>query len=158
MDCILEKGELKKMGEGLKIVVYGKPIGQARPRFFTRKSKSGKSFAGAYNPQESEAVKFGMSVRAQLPPGFVPIEGPIAISARFVVPIPASKSKKIRGAMADGSILPSKKPDLDNYIKFLKDSLSKLVWSDDCQVCRFYEPCEKVYGDQPRTEIEVFKL
>jgi Holliday junction resolvase RusA-like endonuclease len=146
------------MGEGLKIVVYGKPIGQARPRFFTRKGKNGKTFAGAFNPQESEAVKFGMSVRSQLPAGFVPMDGPIAISARFVVPIPASATKKKRAAMADGTELPAKRPDLDNYLKFLKDSLSKVVWSDDSQVCRFYEPCEKVYGEIPRTEIEVFKL
>jgi len=146
------------MGSGLKIVVFGKPIGQARPRFFTRKGKNGKTFAGAFNPQESEAVKFGMSVRSQLPEGFVPIEGPIAISARFVLPIPVSASKKNHAAMMDGALLPAKKPDLDNFIKFALDSLSGVVWLDDVQVCKFYEPLEKVYGDQPRTEIEVFKL
>src|SRR5574343_295839 len=146
------------MGDRLKFVVFGKPIGQARPRFFTRKGKNGKTFAGAYNPQESEAAKFGLSVRMQIPNGFQPFDGPIAISAKFVLPIPASASKKNHAAMMDGAMLPAKKPDLDNFIKFVCDSLSGIVWKDDVQICKFYEPLEKVYGDQPRTEIEVFKL
>lgn len=155
---VLENGGRGGNGQAaLRFVVYGKPIAQARPKFFTRRSKAGKTFAGAYNPQESEAVKFGMSIRAQLPDKFVPIDGPIGLAFLFVMPIPASASKKKRVEMVNGSILPIKKPDLDNCIKFVKDSLNTIVWIDDSRICRIYGAV-KEYGERPRTEIEVFQL
>ena len=42
--------------------------------------------------------------------------------------------------------------------KFIKDCLSGVVWQDDTQICKFREPVEKIYGEHPRTEIEVFRL
>jgi Holliday junction resolvase RusA-like endonuclease len=115
----------------IRFEIYGKPIAQARPKFFTRKSKGGKVYAGAYSPQATEAGRFGMDIRSQLPAGWEPIEGPVAISVFFGMPVPASASRKKRQAMLGGAIRPDKKPDLDNLIKFVKDCLTKIVWRDD---------------------------
>lgn len=143
---------------GLKLTVWGRPIAQARARFRVRKSKAGKSFAWAYNPQETEAGKFANQVANKLPAGFVPFSGALALSIRFIVPIPASGSKKKRTAQIMGEIKPTKKPDLDNYVKFVKDCLNGVVWLDDSQVVEYREPFAKVYGEMPRTEIEVVQI
>ena len=141
------------MAQGLKITVWGKPIAQARPKFFTRKTKTGKVFSGAYSPQETDAGRFANAVANQLPSGFIPFTGPLELSARFVMPIPASVSKKKRAAMAAGETLPAKKPDNSNCVKWVEDCLNGVVWVDDSLICRILS--EKVYGEHPRTEIEV---
>ena len=52
------------------------------------------------------------------------------------MPIPKSASKKKQGAMKSGEIRHTKKPDLDNCIKFVKDCLNGIAWKDDSQVVR----------------------
>ena len=51
-----------------------------------------------------------------------------------------------------------KKPDLDNLIKSLFDSISKseIVWSDDNIVCDLR--AKKLYSPNPRIEIEIEEL
>lgn len=51
-----------------------------------------------------------------------------------------------------------KKPDLDNLIKSLFDSISKseIVWSDDNIVCDLR--AKKIYSPNPRIEIEIEEL
>ena len=141
------------MTQALKITVWGKPIAQARPRFRTMRSKGGRAFGMAYSPQETEAGRFACAVANSLPPGFLPLNGPVELSARFVMPIPASASKKKRAAMESGELLPAKKPDTSNMVKFCEDCLNGVVWVDDSLICRILS--EKVYGEHPRTEIEV---
>lgn len=54
--------------------------------------------------------------------------------------------------MIDGEIKHTKKPDLDNLIKFTKDCLNGVAWHDDSQVVE-YGAMKKVYGDEPMTRI-----
>ena len=51
-----------------------------------------------------------------------------------------------------------KKPDLDNLIKSLFDSISKseIVWSDDNIVCDLR--AKKLYSPNPRIEIEIEEI
>ena len=51
-----------------------------------------------------------------------------------------------------------KKPDLDNLIKSLFDSISKseIVWSDDAIVCDLR--ARKLYSPNPRIEIEIEEI
>ena len=141
------------MEQVFRFTVYGKPIAQARPKFRSMKSRAGRAFGMAYNPQETEAGKFAVLVANQLPEGFVPFSGPLEVSALFVMPMPGG-SKKKRDAMISGSILPAKKPDASNMWKFFEDCMNGIVWNDDSQICRI-KNVEKVYGEHPRTEIEV---
>jgi Holliday junction resolvase RusA-like endonuclease len=139
----------------LHFTVFGRPIGQARPRFFTRKTKGGKIFSGAYNPQDTEAARFALDVRAQLPVGWQPIKGPVRMDLIFGMPIPSS-SKKKHNAMACGLIAPAKKPDISNMIKFVEDSLNGLVFEDDSQICHI--EAYKHYSEIPSTKIEITEL
>ena len=75
-----------------------------------------------------------------------PMSGAVALEFIAVFPPPRSASKKAREAMLRGTEPHTKKPDLDNLVKQLKDAMTRLqVWCDDRQVVRI--SCEKRYGE-----------
>lgn len=82
----------------------------------------------------------------------VPMAGAVTLEFRAVFPPPKSVSKKARAAMLRGQIHHTKKPDLDNLTKQLKDAMTRLqFWNDDRQVVRTV--CEKQYGEIGRWEV-----
>lgn len=133
----------------IEITIPGKPIAKARPRFYRRGNH-----VGTYNSQETEEGRFLMMAMRQLQGTNGPIESgvPIRLSCEFIMPIPKSTSKKKSKQMIDGEIKHTKKPDLDNLIKFTKDCLNGLAWHDDSQVVE-YGVMKKIYGDEPMTRI-----
>ena len=81
-----------------------------------------------------------------------PMSGAVALEFIAVFPPPRSASKKAREAMLRGTEPHTKKPDLDNLVKQLKDAMTRLqFWRDDRQVVRIV--CEKRYGDTGRWEV-----
>ncbi len=81
-----------------------------------------------------------------------PMSGAVALEFIAVFPPPRSASKKAREAMLLGTEPHTKKPDLDNLVKQLKDAMTRLqFWRDDRQVVRIV--CEKRYGDTGRWEV-----
>ena len=70
--------------------------------------------------------------------------------------IPKSASKKKRAAMLAGEIRPTKKPDMDNVVKIIADSLNNLAYYDDTQIvdCQ----CRKFYSENPRVEVTIINL
>lgn len=150
------QGEIVQPGgsggvSAVRIVIFGKPIAQARPKFRSVRTKAGKSFGMAYNPQETEAGRFASLAATQLPAGFVPFAGAIRLKAVFWMPVPASTPKKQIQEIMSGTVRHTKKPDLDNLVKFAKDCLSGIVWVDDCRVAEI--SALKVYGGNPGTEL-----
>ena len=125
----------------LKIVIPGIPIAKKRPRFVRRNN-----FVGTYNPQETEEGRWILNARQfiteQIPRGIH-----VSLDCHFYMPIPASTSKKKRQELH----YHTKKPDLDNLIKFVKDCLNGELWHDDGQVSKVV--AWKVYSDTPRTEL-----
>lgn len=65
--------------------------------------------------------------------------------------IPKSKSKKIKASMLANEIRPTKKPDMDNVVKIIADSLNQVAYRDDTQIvdCQ----CRKFYSETPRVEV-----
>ena len=61
--------------------------------------------------------------------------------------IPKNTSKKKRADMLEGKIRPSKKPDLDNVLKVIADSLNKVAYDDDKQIVEAY--ITKFYDAEP---------
>ena len=53
--------------------------------------------------------------------------------------------------MADGKILPTKKPDVDNVVKSIFDGLNKVAFKDDTQIVELH--CSKRYSYTPRVEV-----
>lgn len=72
-----------------------------------------------------------------------------ALSVELVanVPIPESWSKAKRRDAAAGVIVPTSRPDIDNYAKGSLDALNGIVWADDAQIVRLQ--ASKVYSDTP---------
>ena len=132
----------------LKFNIPGKPIAKKRPRFFRRGN-----FTGTYNDQRTEEGRFLWEVQNQLPLGMngpiIESEGHICMRVIFYMPIPKSTSKKKRQIL----LYHTKKPDLDNLVKFVKDCFNDVVWKDDSQVAELH--AGKMYSEDTRTEITV---
>jgi len=129
------------------IEIPGKPIAKKRPRFARR----GK-FVTTYSDQETEEGKFLLMAMQQIGDK-KPFEGPIMISAEFYMPIPKSTSKKKTLMMEAGDIEHTKKPDIDNLVKFPLDVLNGVAWKDDSQIIQIF--AAKKYSLVPMTRLVI---
>lgn len=106
------------------------PVAKGRPRF-TRDGR-------CYTPQKTRDYEKAIAEFAA--PLFVsPLDGPIKLTIEFYLPRPKALKKP------EGRIRHTKRPDLDNLIKAIKDALNGLAWHDDSQVCetiskKYYAP------------------
>lgn len=77
----------------------------------------------------------------------------IELTAVYYLPI--QKSENIRNTVLKelGLIVPNKRPDLDNYDKFLLDTLHDVFYEDDAVVSIIHS--SKKYSLNPRTELTV---
>ena len=137
----------------IKLIIPEKPISKKRPRFVTRDPR-GRALphVKAINIQETEEGRFLFHVYKQWKQE--PLEGAIFLQVIFYMPIPSSSSEKKKKLMVEGEIKHTKKPDLDNLIKFTKDCLNGVVWKDDAQVCSII--AQKQYDPKPQTIISIF--
>lgn len=129
----------------LQITIPGTPIAKKRPRFVRR----GK-FVGTYNCQQTEEGRWLWEVTQQLGPDFGIFDGmPLELDISFFLPIPKSTPKKLdlRGEPH------TKKPDVDNLIKFALDCLNGVLFADDRQI--YTITGRKFYADKPQTQITV---
>ena len=135
----------------LAVVIPGKPIAKARPRFFRR----GK-FVGTYKAQGQDTAegRFLVYMTGQISLS-EPLRGPVSVSCGFYMPRPKAHYGTGKNARILKNSAPkrhAKKPDLDNLIKFVLDCLNMSgVWTDDNQVYKIES--HKVYSSKPRTEI-----
>lgn len=135
----------------IRFTVYGEPVAQGRPR-----ATNINGHIRMYDPKKSRDYKdYVRLAAAEHAPGKL-IEGPIALYVAVYRPIPKSFSKK-KALMAEhGMIRPVTKPDVDNYLKTIKDALKNVVWKDDSQVVRVL--IDKYYSEKPRIEIVIEEL
>lgn len=85
-----------------------------------------------------------------------PINGPVAAEIEFFYPLPKRFNKKDRAAALNGQIFPTVKPDIDNVVKGIFDSLNKIAWEDDNRVVALIT--RKYYSTQPRIVIKVWEV
>lgn len=80
--------------------------------------------------------------------GRAPFTGPVEADLLMVLAVPKSWPKERQDAALEGKILPLRRPDADNIVKVLLDSLNRVVFEDDAQVTnlRF----RKRYGSKTR--------
>ncbi|MGG3803136.1 RusA family crossover junction endodeoxyribonuclease [Metabacillus fastidiosus] len=82
------------------------------------------------------------------------LAGALEVEISFTMPIPKSWSN-VKKQQAVGEYH-TKKPDADNLVKGVFDSLNKLVWQDDNQVAKVM--AVKSYGEVPGMEIVIKEL
>lgn len=123
------------------------PTAQARVRHAVRHG-----FSVAYKSDRQEANERTLDALLAPHAPAAPLDGGVVLEFRAVFPPPKSTGKKERAAMLRGIRLHTKKPDLDNLTKQLKDAMTRLhFWHDDRQVVRLV--CEKRYGETGRWEV-----
>ena len=114
--------------EKAKFTVYGEPKGKGRPRFNTKTGH-------AITPKDTVSYE-----------NLVKLEWQTAYGTESFP----------KAAMLAGEIRPTKKPDMDNVVKIIADSLNNLAYYDDTQIvdCQ----CRKFYSENPRVEVTIINL
>jgi|SRR5690606_31633029 len=135
----------------IEFVVYGEPLAQGRPR-----ATSVNGHVRMYDPKKSRDYKNYIRLAASEYAPDKLLEGPIALELRVYRPIPKSFSRRKTELAENGDIRPTTKPDVDNYVKSVKDALKNVIWKDDSQVVRIL--VEKFYSQKPRIEIVIEPL
>lgn len=132
---------------GIVFEVPGEPRGKGRPRF----TKEG----NAYTDSETRAYekKIMAYYRQQLRDFRWDDGSYVAVEVTAVYPIPKSATKASITAIQAGRILPKRKPDIDNVLKVVLDSLNGIAYKDDSQVVMISG--KKIYGHEPKLIIEM---
>ena len=132
---------------GIVFEVPGEPRGKGRPRF----TKEGH----AYTDSETRAYekKIMAYYRQQLRDFRWDDGSYVAVEVTAVYPIPKSATKASIAAIQAGRILPKRKPDIDNVLKVVLDSLNGIAYKDDSQVVMISG--KKIYGHEPKLIIEM---
>ncbi len=137
------------MPDHLIITIPGVPVPQGRPRLNTMRGC-------VYDPPECkrEKQRLKMELIIHMRKNTIPmLEGALSVSILFFIPIPKSFSKKRHAAAHEGRILPTPKPDLDNYAKLVLDAGNGVLYKDDS--CVVDAAFSKRYSNDPRVVIEV---
>lgn len=123
--------------------VLGEPMGKQRPKFSRRGS-----YVHTYTPDKTASYENLVKLEYKRQCGNVsfPKGTELVMHIKAYFSIPKSASKKKAAQMLDKQIRPTKKPDADNIIKIIADSLNGIAYYDDSQIvsCR----CDKYYGSQ----------
>ena len=131
--------------------VAGTPVGKARPRV----TRSGRVYTPESTAQAEQAIRQAAQQAMQgWPTNGKPMEGPLAVTIYFVMPIPASWSKKLREDASSGFIAHISRPDLDNLIKAVLDALNGIAYNDDSQICSV--SASKFYAQEDKTIVTIF--
>lgn len=147
------------MGKEVRFTVMGNPQGKGRPRFKARYDPiTQKAFGKAHTPDNTviyeNLVKTEYAIQTT---NFrFPDDAMLDMRILAFYSIPKSTSKKKRNMMLDGIIRPTKKPDQDNVIKVIADSLNQLAYRDDTQIvdCQ----CRKFYSEEPRVVVIIKQI
>jgi Holliday junction resolvase RusA-like endonuclease len=147
--------------------MVGEPRGKGRPRVFVQGGRSIATTDPAtrrYEASVSQVARKAMEGRQ-------PLEGPLAVSIRFRMPIPRSATKRDKTAMAAGEIAPTARPDLDNLAKAILDGIAedaslkakakkagvpadaRIVYRNDSQIVRLF--VTKLYAEHPGVDVRV---
>ena len=133
----------------IEIVLLGEPVAKGRPRFNTETGH-------AYTPEKTRSYEQMLRLAATDVMGDrPPLDGPLVVDMLVVKSIPRSWSKTKQEAARAGTLLPTGKPDWDNFGKVV-DAANMVVWVDDGQIVD--GRVRKAYGDKPGMWIKVTPL
>lgn len=135
--------------DALVFTVPGAPRGKGRPR-----ARNAGAFVQLYTDAKTVSYENLIKMAAvQALNGRAPLDCPLDMTVTIRFAPPASVSNRQRAAMLAGSILPAKKPDIDNSIKSIADSLNGIAYRDDAQIVGLY--ARKVYALTPGLDVRI---
>lgn len=116
----------------IEFTVPIEPFGKGRPRFSTKDG-----YYRTYTPDKTrEGENLFRACARRAMQGRYPFERNVPLRIEVVThfSIPKSYSKKRHLLCESGEERPTKKPDIDNIVKAVLDSMNESVFWDDCQV------------------------
>ena len=127
--------------------VPGKVIGKGRPRL--------NSYTGVvYTPTRTKDYESLVEQYFLLKyPRFKVLEGRIKVSIIAYFSIPKTTKKSDINEMLENNISPTKKPDIDNIIKSILDSMNKFAFKDDNQITKL--EVEKKYSLEDKVYVKI---
>ena len=127
--------------------VPGKVVGKGRPRLNT--------YTGiVYTPTKTKDYETLVEQYFLLKyPKFKIIEGRLKVSIIAYFSIPKATKKSDINKMLDNNISPTKKPDIDNIVKVVLDSMNKFAFKDDNQITKL--EVEKKYSLEDKVYIKI---
>ena len=127
--------------------VPGKVIGKGRPRL--------NSYTGTvYTPTKTKDYETLVEEYFLLKyPRFKVLEGRLKVCIIAYFAIPKSTKKVDINEMLKNSISPTKKPDIDNIVKIVLDSMNKFAFKDDIQITKL--EVEKRYSLEEKICIKI---
>lgn len=135
----------------IAFTIYAEPVAQGRPRASTINGMT-----RMYDPKKSRDFKSYVKLAASDHRPDQLLTGPLELKVKVYKSLLKSFSKKKAAEAERGELRPAKKPDVDNYIKGIKDGLNKVIWQDDSQIVDLH--VSKFYSSTPRIEVEVVTL
>lgn len=135
------------MGRKVEFTIAGEPVAQGRPRFSNRGG-----FVKAYDPAKSREAKNHVRYCAkEAMEGVEPLDGPLHMRAEFGIMMPKSLARKRTPREREWR---TKKPDLDNLLKLVKDSCSGIVYLDDNTIVQVTaRKIQCAQGEAPYTRV-----
>ena len=134
------------MTEPITIIVQGEPVAKGRPRMTRR--------GFAYTPAATRKYEAHARMAAQF--GRPPIEAPVRIEVLAELPSPASWSERKKAEAITGTVRPTSRPDVDNYVKAVLDAINTIVVADDSQIDELH--AAKKFGVSPKLVATVFAV
>ena len=130
-----------------EIEVPGKVIGKGRPRL--------NSYTGAvYTPTRTKDYESLVEQYFLLKyPRFKALEGRIKVNIIAYFAIPKTTKKSDINEMLENNISPTKKPDIDNIVKVVLDSMNKFAFKDDNQITKL--EVEKKYAQEEKVYVKI---
>lgn len=127
--------------------VPGRVIGKGRPRL--------NSYTGVvYTPTRTKDYESLVEQYFLLKyPRFKALEGRIKVSIIAYFSIPKTTKKADINEMLENNISPTKKPDIDNIVKVILDSMNKFAFKDDNQITKL--EVEKKYALEDKVYVKI---
>ena len=110
--------------------VEGDIMGKGRPRVNTY---TGHTYTPSKTKEYEDYIKQNFKIKY---PKYEPFTGRVSVTIIAYFKIPKNTSKKNETLMYNGTISPTKKPDIDNIVKIILDGLNKMAFADDNQITK----------------------
>ncbi|HHN8246670.1 TPA: RusA family crossover junction endodeoxyribonuclease [Clostridioides difficile] len=127
----------------VNFTIDGEPVGKERPRFNLATKRT-------YTPNKTKSYEELIKWLYQSKVKYY-FEGYIKMTIRCYYSIAKSNSKKVKEQKRNNVLRPSKKPDIDNVVKIIADSLNEIAYKDDTQIVEVV--ASKYFSDEPRVEV-----
>ena len=133
------------------LLIDGNPFGKQRPRVV----RTGKGASRAFTPEKTMQYESYVKVLYRQKYGrhtSFKEDDELHLDIKAYYKIAKSTPKYLKKMM----VKPTKKPDVDNIIKIIADSLNGVAYKDDKQIVAC--SCQKFYASNPRVELVLSKV